>query len=144
MNDISQMLNWSTCEWCGMRWKPQKKVKWLGRLICPKCQEFPKVILHRLVDYKIVKLRKKSKMPPTLGRKRDWGHLGTFDPNRPWMVWKKCEFCTQPMAVNNNAEHQIRLQKFRGHRVCVHCIRLIRLFMPELVRMKYLRLKEKT
>lgn len=134
-------MNWKTCGWCGVRWNPRAKKGWLGKRICPKCEEFPRIILHRLVEYDLVKLKKKSKMPPPYGRKRDWGHLGTFDPSRPWMKWKKCKFCTQPIALNNNAEHQVRIRTYKGYLICAHCIRNIRLFLPKLEKMKYLKIK---
>src|SRR5688572_3853228 len=92
---IGEEMFWPKCGWCGTKFNPTKKRTWLGVLICPACEEYPRVILHKLVEYKIVKLRKKSKMPPALGRKRNWGHLGTFDPTRPWMKWVKCKYCTQ-------------------------------------------------
>lgn len=133
--------SWVTCGWCGSRWSPQKKKGWLGKLICPKCEVYPTELLHKLLEFKIVKLKKKSKLPPKRTRRHDWGHLGVFDPNRPWMKWTKCEFCTMPMCVNNNAEHKVLIPKYQGHTICGQCIGLIRVFNKRLVKMKYLKLR---
>ena len=133
------MILWPRCGWCGKKWNPPRKRGWLGKLICPTCEEYPRYILHRLIKYDIVKLRKKSKLPTPYSRKRDWGHLGTFDPSRPWMKWTKCKFCTQPMCVNNNAEHKVRIPMYKGYPVCGNCVKIMRIFNKRLVKMKYMR-----
>lgn len=139
---IMDTSHWVTCGWCGNRWNPARKKGWLGHLICPKCELYPTLILHRLVEYKIVKLKKSSKLPPLRKKRVDWGHLGAFDPTRPWMRWVECEFCTIPMCVNNNAEHKVSIPKWRGHIICGRCVSLIRLFNKRLVKMKYLKVKD--
>jgi hypothetical protein len=94
-----------------------------------------------MLQLKIVKLRKHSKPPPTF-RPVNWGHLGVFDPTRPWMKWVDCSFCSQPMAVNNNSEHQIRMRTWRGHPICGKCIKTIKIMLPKLKKMKYLRVRD--
>lgn len=133
--------HWLSCEWCGLRWNPQVKRKWLGKLICPKCENFPRETLHRLIEYKIVKLKKKSNLPTPRTRPPDWGHLGKTDPDRPWMKWVRCEFCTIPICVNNNADHRVVIAKYRGHTICRQCVRLMRVFNKRLVEMKYFKLR---
>jgi len=140
-------MNYSTihfkqCGWCGIRWDPPQQRGWLGKLICPTCEMYPTMILHRLIEFKIVKLRKKSKLPPKRIRPINWGHLGIFDPTRPWMRWAKCEFCTIPQCVNNNAEHKVRVQTYRGHIICGKCIKNLRTFNKKLVKMKYMRMRD--
>lgn len=132
---------WVPCGWCGKSWKPTAKRGWLEVVICPTCERYPTEILHKLIDFNIVKLKKKSKLPPKRKRRHDWGHLGTFDPSRPWMKWTPCEFCSIPICVNNNAEHKVKIPKYKGHVVCGKCMNLMRIFTRRLVEMKYLKLR---
>lgn len=141
MNDISQMLSWKTCDWCGIKWNPAKVPVWLGKKTCPSCADFPRRILHRMLELKIVKLRKHSKPPPKF-RPVNWGHLGVFDPTRPWLKWVDCAFCSIPMCTNNNAQHQVRLRTWRGHPICGKCTRTIKIMLPKLKKMKYLRVRD--
>lgn len=134
--------NWRLCGWCGKGFNPPVVKTWQGKVICPTCEMYPRVILHRLLEFKIVKLRKKSKLPSKRTRPFDWGHLGTFDPERPWMKWTRCEFCTIPQCVNNNAEHKIRIQTYKGHTICGKCVSALRIFNKKLVKMKYMRMRD--
>lgn len=133
--------DWPACDWCGMKWNPSKVPVWLGKKTCPNCKEFPTRILHNMLALKLVKLRKHSKLPkakpPT-----DWGHLGTFDPKRPWMKWTECAFCTIPQCMNNNIEHKSKVRTYKGNVICVKCRNNIKLMLPQLVKMKYLRVRE--
>lgn len=130
------------CEWCGSMCHPQGlKKAWLGKKICPSCADFPTRILHNLLQMKIVRLKKHSKLPkarpPT-----DWGHLGTFDPKRPWMKWGRCAFCSIPQCLNNNAEHRVRRQTWKGHEICGKCQRTIKVMLPQLKEMGYLKMRK--
>lgn len=139
--DIST-FHWKTCGWCGTRWNPPRPKGWLGLLICPSCEVYPRVILHRLIKFDIVRLRKKSKLPPKRKRRKDWGHLGEFDEKRPWLRWTRCEFCGIPQCMNNNENRRSSIEKWRGHVICGKCRRVIARMNKKLVKMKYLKIQE--
>lgn len=94
-----------------------------------------------MLSLKLVKLKKHSKLP-TAKKPTDWGHLGTFNPEKPWMIWENCAFCTIPQAVNHNDLHQVRRRLFRGHLICAKCLTTIRTMIPQLKELGYLKMKK--
>lgn len=139
--DIST-FHWKTCDWCGTRWNPNKVPVWLGKKTCPNCEDFARRTLHSLLALKIVRLKKHSKLPRARSV-TNWGHLGTFDPTRPWMKWGKCAFCTIPQCLNNNDAHQVRYRTWKGHQICGKCTRTIKVMLPQLKEMGYLKMRKK-
>jgi hypothetical protein len=142
-DDFARTLGWPVCGWCGSKWNPStgKTPVWLGKRTCPQCEYFARRVLHNLVALKIVKLRKSSKLLK-MRNPTDWGRLGEEDPNRPWLKWDECVFCTIPQCINNNDQHQVRFQTYKGHLICRKCKAQVKRMLPQLVKMKYLRVRE--
>lgn len=130
------MSGWVKCGWCGNRFNPPRVRRWLGKKICPKCELFPTHILHKMVKFKIVKLRKKSKLPPYIRRVK---RTALFDPKRPWLKWVRCEFCSNAICVNNYPDRRTRITKYKGHIICPWCADRIRVFRSKLSQLKYLK-----
>lgn len=138
---VSTYDNWKSCGWCKLRFNPVRPKSWLGRLVCPSCQNFFTLILHNMRKMNLVKLKKKSKVP-SRRRPMNWRGRGQFDPDRPWMKWMVCQFCTIPICVNNYNDHRSRVKKWRGNVICGKCQEQIKVMLPQLVELKYLKIKE--
>lgn len=154
--DWLDQINWKACGWCGMKWNPTKHGlkygRWLGKLICPTCSDFPYRILHALVELDIVKLKKK--MPELPARKGPFENVintklekgirgfGWPTPNPP--RYRRCRYCGQLQCINNSPPEYVKIHynTYKGKTICIRCQKLLKRFLPILIREKYIKLKD--